>query len=497
MSRRTGALMVCGATSGAGKSTVTAGLCRSWARLGLNVAPFKAQNMSNHAAVTADGGEVGRAQAMQARAAGARLDRRMNPILLKPTTDNSSHLVVLGDEISTTDAHRYGPTSQSLRPVVLDAFTSLRHDYDWVIAEGAGGAAEINLLDRDLVNLPLARAAGMAAVLVVDIDRGGAFAAAHGTIDLLPGPLRAPIAGIVFNQFRGDPSLLTDGITELEQRSGVPVLGVLPHLGDHPMLGIEDSQDIHPGLHSRTQSPEPVRVAAIRLPHLANPSDLDPFIIEPDVELRWVTRPDELAHADLIVIPGSRATVADLAWLQRRGLAAALEGCDAWIVGICAGYQMLGRHIHDQIESGTGTVKGLGLLAVETTFELPKIVRRSHGTASGPRIDGYQIRYGRPSSHEQPWFCLDGTDEGAVNPDNTIYGTSLHGLFDANGFRTHLLSAAAVAYGRRYRPAPTTYAAALDAHHDQLADWIETHLDTHQLLDIAATAPPPGEAPGW
>ena len=497
MSGRVGALMVCGATSGAGKSTVTAALCRSWTRLGLRVAPFKAQNMSNHAAVTADGGEIGRAQAMQAHAALARLDRRMNPILLKPTTDNRSHVVVLGDEGSTTDAHAYGLTSQGLRPVVLEALTSLRHDYDWVIAEGAGGAAEINLLDRDLVNLPLARAAGMAAVLVVDIDRGGAFAAAHGTIDLLPAPLRAPIAGIVFNQFRGDAGLLVDGITELEQRSGVPVLGVLPHLGDHPMLGVEDSLDIQPGLHSMARSSRPVRVAAIRLPHLANPSDLDPFIVEPDVELRWVTRPGELATADLIVIPGSRATVADLAWLQHNGLAAALEGSGAWIVGICAGYQILGRHIHDQIESDTGTAQGLGLLEVETTFERPKIVRRSHGTASGHRIDGYQIRYGRPSSEEHPWFCLDGADEGAVNPDSTIYGTSLHGLFDADGFRTNLLSAVAEAHGRSYWPASTTYGAALDAHHDRLADWIETHLDTQQLLDLAATAPPPGEEPGW
>ncbi len=301
----------------------------------------------------------------------------------------------------------------------------------------------------------------------------------------------------MFNQFRGDASLLADGITELEQRSGVRVLGVLPHLGGDPMLGVEDSLDIHPGLHSMARSRQPVRVAVIRLPHLANPSDLDPFIIEPDVELRWVTRPDELANADLIVIPGSRATVADLAWLRSRGLDAALERTGAWIVGICAGYQMLGRRIHDQIESDTGTVEGLGLLELETTFERPKIVRRSHGTAAEHPIDGYQIRYGRPSSHEDPWFCLDGTDEGAFNPDNTIYGTSLHGLFDANGFRARLVSAIAEAHGRHYQPAPSGYAAALGAHHDQLADWLETHLDTHHLLDLAATAPSPGEAPGW
>ncbi len=489
--------MVCGATSGAGKSTVAAALCRSWHRRGLRVAPFKAQNMSNHAAVTADGGEIGRAQAMQAHAAGVGFDRRMNPILLKPTDANRSHVVVLGEEVSLTDAHHYGATSESLRPLVLDAFTTLRHDYDWVIAEGAGGAAEINLLERDLVNLPLARAAGMAALLVVDIDRGGAFAAAHGTIDLLPPSLRAPIAGIVFNQFRGEASLLDCGIAELERRSGVPVLGVLPHLGEHPMLGVEDSLDIRPGGQTLPRSSKPVRVVAIRLPHLANPSDLDPFITEPDVEIRWVTRPDELALADLIVLPGSRATVADLAWLRRTGLATALQESEATVVGICAGYQMLGRYIHDLVESQTGTVEGLGLLESETTFEEPKIVRRSHGTANGHAVDGYEIRYGRPVSVDPPWCCIDGVAEGAVNQERSVFGTSLHGLFDTDEFRIEVLRTVAEARGRSYQPGPESYEATLNAHHDHLADWVDAHLDTDHLLDLAATAPLPAEAPGW
>lgn len=456
--------------------------------------------MSNHAAVTADGGEVGRAQAMQALAAGIPLDRRMNPVLLKPTRANNSHLVVLGDEVARTDAHGYGPASQTLKPVVLQAFTSLRQDYDWVVAEGAGGAAEINLLDRDLVNLPLARAAGMKAVLVVDIDRGGAFAAAHGTIDLLPESLRSSVAGVIFNQFRGDASLLDDGNVELERRSGVPVLGVLPHLGEEPMLGVEDSLDITLGAHSISRSPKPVRVAAIRLPHLANPSDLDPFVVEPDVEVRWVTRPDELTTADLVVIPGSRSTVSDLDWLRERGLDLALAETDAWVVGVCAGYQMLGHQIHDRVESDRGTVSGLGLLDVETTFEQPKIVRRSegvHADGSGNPVHGYQIRFGRPSADAAPLFRIDGDDEGAQNSDGTVLGSSLHGLFDADGFRNSLLSAAAEAHGRTYEPAPVSYLAALDRHHEDLADWLETHVDTQHLLDLAATAPDPAQAPGW
>lgn len=512
-------MMVCGATSGAGKSTVAAALCRSWARQGLLTAPFKAQNMSNHAAVTADGGEVGRAQSMQARAAGVEIERRMNPILLKPSSDNVSHLVVLGDEVSTTDARDYSPRAKSLRPVVLQALSSLREQYDWVVAEGAGGAAEINLLDRDLVNLPLARAAGMAALLVVDIDRGGAFASAHGTIDLLPRSLGERIGGIVFNSFRGDPSLLVDGVAELERRCGVPVLGVLPYLAEETMLGVEDFLDIRTGVHSMVRSAEPVRVAAIRLPRLANPSDLDPFAAEPDVELRWATRADELAAADLIVIPGSRATVADLGWLRLSGLAEALKRCDTPIIGICAGYQMLGQRIHDEVESDSGTVAGLGLLDVETRFEHPKVVRRCSFTDGGQRINGYQIRFGRITSRERPWFSPDsefgecatgdrvvdtGLDfgsaagcEGAVSPDGRIRASSVHGLFDADGFRSELLGAVAADRGRDYRPASARYHDVLEAHLERLADWLEAHVDAGALLDLAATATPVGSEPGW
>lgn len=288
-----------------------------------------------------------------------------------------------------------------------------------------------------------------------------------------------------------------EGIVALQERSGVPVLGVLPFLTDEQMLGVEDFLDIAPGLRSAARSSEPVRVTAIRLPRLANPSDLDPFVVEPDVELRWATRPEELASADLIVIPGSRATVADLGWLRRSGFADAIERCDAWIVGVCAGYQMLGRSIHDEIESTSGTVDGLGLLDVDTVFERPKIVCQSRASVAGQRIDGYQIRYGKPRGAQDPWFCVDGDAEGAVRADRTVYGTSLHGLFDADGFRSELLSAVAQARGRDYRPVEISYHGALDAHHDRLADWIETHLDASALLDLASTASPPGSEPGW
>ncbi|KRF34441.1 cobyric acid synthase [Nocardioides sp. Soil805] len=477
-----GALLVCGATSGAGKSTVTSALCRVWSDAGRDVAPFKAQNMSNHAAVTADGGEIGRAQAMQAWAARVAPDRRMNPILLKPSAARTSHLVVLGDEVTVTDAAGYGEVARGLRDVVLEAFTSLRAEHDWVVAEGAGGAAEINLLDRDLVNLPLAAAAGIPAIVVVDIDRGGAFASAYGTWALLPDHLRRQVRGFVFNQFRGDASLLEPGHAELTDRTGLPVLGVLPHLGQHPMLGVEDSLDLatttRPG-----GSPSPLRVALLRLPHLANPADFDPLVMEPSVSLRWAAHPDDLDDADLVILPGSRATVADLAWIRERGLADAVARTGAVVLGICAGYQMLGRWIDDRIESGAGRVPGLDLLGVETTFATPKIVRRT-----GP---GYEIRWGRPVSDE-PWdVAVEGSRRGSV------HGTSVHGLFDDDAFRHSFLGEVARSRGRRYDPSPVSFATAVDQHLDHLASWLGEHLDLDAVDKIATSALPVDAAPGW
>ncbi len=488
-----------GATSSAGKSTVAAALCRSWVRAGRDVAPFKAQNMSNHSAVTADGGEVGRSQAMQALAARVELDRRMNPILLKPSR-GLSHVVVLGQEQpgGPAEPDAYGETARSLRPVVLEALDSLRTDHDWLVAEGAGGAAEINLFDRDLVNLPLAAAAGIPAILVVDIDRGGAFAAAHGTVDLLPPHLRAPLVGIVFNQMRGDTSLLDSGIAELERRTGLPVLGVLPHLGPRPSLGAEDSLDVTSGLVSQSRSPRPVRVAAVRLPHLANASDLDPLLVEPDVEMRWADRPEDLDDVDLIIIPGSRATVHDLAWLRETGFADRIaRSPSSFVLGLCAGYQMLGTLLHDELESGAGTVPGLGMLATQTRFESPKVVCRSSGSWDGHAVAGYQIRWGRPVFSSTPWLEIDGEPEGAVDPWGRVRGTSVHGILDQDAARHAFLDQIAASRGRNFVGTSRPYAAVVDQHLDELADWVEAHLDTEHLAALASAATRPGCGPGW
>jgi len=490
---------------------VVAGLCRWFARQGTSVAPFKAQNMSNHSAVAVDGGEVGRAQAVQADAARVDVEVAMGPILLKPSSETGSHVVVLGREVGRTDAHGWGDQARALRGVVLDALTSLRRRFDVVVAEGAGGAAEINLLDRDLVNLPLAFAAGMPVLLVVDIERGGALAAAHGTVDLVPDHLSGMIGGIAFNRFRGDPALLAPGIDELSARTGVPVLGVLPHLGPDPLLGGEDSLDV-PGssVAGGGTGPDPVRVVAVRLPHLANPSDLDPLRHEPDVALSWGTGPGDLAGADLVVVPGSRATVADLAWLRRTGMADALgraRSDGSAVLGICAGQQLLGRQIVDHVESGVGAVEGLGLLDVETVFHPDKVVARRTGVAGGDRwgrhgVAGYQIHLGRASG-AGAWLHLDptgggcGVAEGSSTADGVVLGTSLHGLLDADEARAALLADVADRRGRSFRPSPVPFAARLDAQHDRLADWLDEHLDTAAVAALAGTAAAPGAGPGW
>lgn len=514
-----GALLVVGATSGAGKTTVVTALCRALARRGVGVAPFKAQNMSNHAAVTPDGGEIGRAQAMQALAARVETDRRMGPVLLKPSGTRSSHLIVLGEESGVADAVGYGERARQLRPVALDALQSLRQEHEVVLLEGAGGAAEINLLERDLVNLPLAAAAGLPAALVVDIERGGAFASAYGTWALLPQRLRSCLRGFVINSFRGDPSLLADGLRDLEARTGVPVLGVLPHLGDHVMLGQEDSLGLdghvfrtHPAPSGRVE--RPVRVAVVRLPHLANPADLDPLVLEPSVQLRGATTPGDLAEADLIILPGSRATVADLDWLRAQGLDRALherasDPQGPVLLGICAGYQMLGEVIDDNLESGRGRVPGLGLLPVATSFAAPKVVHRVHGKlVADPGIEasGYEIRWGRPqpTAGATPWIEVDraGADgqqfvDGCVRRDGRVIGTSVHGILDEDLLRQKLIGDVAAARSRDFDPLLFGYADALEAHLEHLADWAERHLDVPGLLELAGDAAALDRAPGW
>ena len=362
--------MVCGTTSDAGKSTIVAGLCRLLARRGVRVAPFKGQNMALNSVVTPSGNEIGRAQGIQAMAAGVEPEVAMNPILLKPTGERASQVVLLGEPWKVMTASEYHACKPELLGLVFDALADLRRRFDVVVCEGAGSPAEINLLDHDLVNLRVADEAGMAAILVGDINLGGVFAALYGTVVLLPDHLRARVRGLVINKLRGDPALLLDGCEQLAARTGVPVVGVIPWL-DITGLDAEDSMAL-----DRPRQPageamageavaDELDVAVVRFPTISNFTDLDPLTIEQGVRVRFVHDRAGLGDPDLIVLPGTKATVADLGWLRSRGLAAAITAGSAPVLAICGGYQMLGRAIDDDVESGAGRVDGLDVLPVD------------------------------------------------------------------------------------------------------------------------------------
>ena len=401
-----GALLVAGTSSDAGKSVLVAGLCRLLARSGVRVAPFKAQNMSNNSAVTVEGGEIGRAQAIQARAAGLDPSVRFNPILLKPGGDRTSQLVIRGQVAESVTATSYVRHRDRLAGIVLDELSCLRKEFDAVICEGAGSPAEINLRATDLANMGLARAADLPVVLVGDIDRGGLLAHLFGTVAVLEPDDQALIAGFVVNKFRGDPALLEPGLRQLHAMTGRPTYGVLPY-ADELWLDAEDSLSVV--AHRVVGTPAPprgrewLRVAAIRLPRISNSTDVEALACEPGVLVRWITDPADLADTDLIVLPGSKATVADLSWLWERGLAGAVVAharAGKPVLGICGGFQMLCRRIDDPVESGGGEVAGLGLLDADIDFREAKTLRRWRQP-----LAGYEIHHGRLSRcAEERWF---------------------------------------------------------------------------------------------
>lgn len=480
--------MICGTGSDSGKSTVVAGLCRLLARRGLRVAPFKAQNMALNSAVTTAGHEIGRAQYAQAEAAGVEAEVAMNPVLLKPTGEQTSQVVVLGRAWATLDAAAYHEARADLWPVVVGQLDDLRRRFDVVVCEGAGSPAEINLLGSDITNLRVAQAAGFPAVLVGDIDRGGVFASLYGTVSILPPALAGLIRAFVINKFRGDPTLLKSGMTELERRSGVPTIGVLPWI-DGIELDSEDSLALR-RWSGRANDASALDVAVVRLPRISNFTDLDALAVEPRVGVRLVERPEELGRPDLLVLPGTKATVSDLGWLRASGLAGAIADLAAQgvtVLGICGGYQMLGRRITDGVESaGPAVAEGLGLLPVETFFEAKKVLRRVRGRALGSPLDGYEIHHGRTEA-VQAWIELDRGPEGSTA--GAVFGTSVHGLFGADRFRRAFLAAAAARRGRSWDPGPpVSFAAARAARFDRLADLVEKHLDI-EFIDKLIEAP--------
>ena len=502
MTGLTGGLMVCGTTSDAGKSTIVAGLCRVLARRGVAVAPFKAQNMALNSAVTPDGHEIGRAQAAQAEAAGIEADVAMNPILLKPTSDRASQVVVLGRPWDVLDAAAYQRAKAELWEIVITSLEDLRRRFDVVLCEGAGSPAEINLFDADIVNLRLADGAGLPALLVGDIDRGGVFAALYGTVALLPAEWQARVQGFVINKFRGDPALLASGPAELERRTGIPTLGVVPWVPGPP-IDAEDSlalRSFAAGQPATEAGAAPaLDVAVIALPRLANFTDADPLILEPGVRVRMVTSAFDLGTPDLLVLLGSKATISDLEWLRATGLAAritALAGdvaAPTTVLGVCAGYQMLGRTIADPggVEwTGPQPVGGLGLLPVETLFDAVKVTCRRAGAALGRPIHGYEIHHGRTDPVD-PWLTLDGRPEGSLARDGKVLGTSLHGLFESDAFRSTFLTAVAERAGKAWAPSGISFAAARQGRYDRLADVLETTLDMPAIERLIAAGARP------
>ncbi|MGW7330189.1 cobyric acid synthase [Streptomyces sp. NPDC054840] len=506
--KRGGGLLVAGTTSDAGKSVVTAGICRWLARQGVKVAPFKAQNMSLNSFVTLEGAEIGRAQAMQAQAARVEPTALMNPVLLKPGGDRSSQVVLLGKPVGEMSARGFfgevggsspgkalrGGRQEQLLGIVTDCLEQLRGTYDAVICEGAGSPAEINLRRTDIVNMGIARAARFPVVVVGDIDRGGVFASFFGTTALLSPGDQSLIAGYMVNKFRGDVSLLEPGMEMLRGLTGRATYGVLPF--QHG-LGIDEEDGLRVSLRGAVRESvvappvgeDVLRVAVCAVPLMSNFTDVDALAAEPGVVVRFVDRAEELADADLVVVPGTRGTVKALDWLRERGLADALlrraaEGRP--VLGICGGFQVLGERISDEVESRAGEVDGLGLLPVRVRFEREKTLARPVGSALGEAVAGYEIHHGVAEVLGGEAF-LDGCRVGSV------WGTHWHGSLESDGFRRAFLREVAAAAGRRFVPAPdTSFAALREEQLDLLGDLIEEHADTAALLRLIEDGAPAG-----
>ncbi|TCW18857.1 cobyric acid synthase [Dietzia cinnamea] len=499
-------LLVAGTTSDAGKSIVTTALCRAFARRGLRVAPFKAQNMSNNSMVVAarpapgqsgqpgqTTAEIGRAQWIQALAARADPEPAMNPVLLKPGGDRRSHVVVMGQPSGTVSSRDFVHGRAHLAQAAFAAYDDLASRYDLLICEGAGSPAEINLRSSDYVNMGLARHADMPVVVVGDIDRGGVFAALFGTVALLEPADQRLVAGFVINKFRGDPTLLAPGLHQLTALTGRPVHGVLPW---HPDLWLdsEDALAVSPRAADATAA---LRVAVIRLPRISNFTDVDALGLEADVEVAYVTEPRDLAGADLVVVPGTRATLDDLAWLRSRGLDRAVithVERGGTVLGICGGFQILGGEIADPdgIEGTPGArVTGLGLLDVTTRFGAEKVLRLPTGTALGQPVSGYEIHHGRVSVGGGG----ETGDDDEVFPGGArrgrVFGTMWHGSLESDGFRGAFLGEVAAGLGRTRERSDVSFAAARERRLDLLGDLAEEHLDLDALLELARSGPPP------
>ncbi len=482
----TRAIMFMGTGSDVGKSLIVAGLARAFANRGLGVMPFKPQNMSNNAAVTADGGEIGRAQALQARAARAETTVHMNPILLKPETMTGAQVIVQGKRLASMTAREYFRNRMTYMPYCLDSFRRVAAGADLVLVEGAGSPGEINLRDGDLANMGFAEAADLPAVLIGDIHRGGVIASIAGTFDILPMEDRERLKAFLINKFHGDPELFSQGRLFLEKHSGTPCLGIVPHFEAARKLPAEDAVALEENLASDSTG---TRISVLRLPRIANFDDLDPLCLENGVTLGFV-QPGEPIPADsrLVIIPGSKSTVSDLAAVRREGwdidlLAHVRRG--GLVLGLCGGYQMLGRKISDPqgLEGSAGSVPGLGLLDVETVLLPDKTLTRISGThvPSGAALDGYEIHLGRTEGPDcrRPFAMLDGRADGAISASGQVMGSYLHGCFGSDEFRVKFLNSLGFA------ASSLRFEETIERTLDELAEHLSAHLDLDRLMTLA------------
>ncbi|MCB8890261.1 cobyric acid synthase [Vreelandella malpeensis] len=476
-------LMIQGTTSDAGKSTVVAGLCRVLKRRGVRVAPFKPQNMALNSAVTEDGGEIGRSTALQAQAAGVAPHSDMNPVLLKPESERGAQVILRGRVHGHIDALGYHGFKQTARVSMLAAWQDLSARFDVIIAEGAGSPAEINLRAGDIANMGFAEAADCPVLLVGDIDRGGVFAQLVGTLELLNASERARIRGFIVNRFRGDIDLLTPGLEWLEARTGKPVLGTLPFLAGH-LLDAEDAvAATQAEKHAQT-----LNVVVPRLPRISNHTDFDALRLHPQVALTFVGEGEPIPPADVIIVPGSKSTASDLAWLSRHGWPEAIDRHLRYggrVLGICGGFQMLGEWVEDMdgLEGPAGRVPGLGLLPLTTRMAPGKQLRNVTGTLAGEsaRVTGYEIHNGvsEGAALARPLFDLGDRFDGAVSDDGQVVGTYLHGLFDHPEACASLLARLGLV-----APAPVDYTAHRERELERLADTLEAHLDIERIIAL-------------
>jgi adenosylcobyric acid synthase len=492
-------LMVQGTSSSVGKSLLATGLCRLFADAGVRVAPFKAQNMSNNAAVTDTGGEIGRAQWVQAHAARARPRVEMNPVLLKPESNHRSQVILMGHPLATLDYRDYRRRREEIWPVITAALDTLRAEHDLVIIEGAGSPAETNLRDRDVVNMAIALHAQAPVLLAGDIDRGGVFAHLYGTWALVAPEEQALIRGFILNKFRGDASLLTPAIEDLERLTGIPTAGIVPWFPRHE-IPEEDSVALETRPSDNNAAWAGIDVAVVRFPRIANFDDLDPFRAEPDVRVRWVERADEWGDPDLVVLPGTKSTIADLDWLREQQLDTRLRWSidhGAAVLGLCGGFQMLGKTLADpaHVESDRETAEGLGWLAADTVFSRGKrtaqsraFISRGEGLLqglSGIEVTGYEIHAGQTQATSTAVTLTDGTSVGTADDGGWVLGCYLHGLMHNLDLRRGVLNNVARKRGKRFTPAPPRDD---ELAFDRLAEALRGSLDLPLLQRLTGVA---------